>query len=502
MALRTPQEYFQSLRDGRVVYSEGKKVKDVTKDPLLALTANMCAWDYALAQMPEYHDSFIAKDETGEEISFVFVPAKSAEDLLRRREIIQTVSRICFGWPGGAKFTGIDTLNSVTVNSRIIDQATGSNYTDRVEEYRRYLVKNDLAIVAAMTDAKGDRSLHPGQQVPHQDYYVHIVDETKQHGEDGIVVRGAKMHISVAACANEMIVMPCRAMREEDKDYAVVFSLPVNTKGVTVITSIEEPFNELGNDFDYPSVSTRHTASGALIFDDVFVPMERVFLNTEWQYSASFTYMFANFHRLSADAYKYSQLEILIGLAALLAEYNGIQRVPHVRDELAWLLMYAETVEALGKAACQFCVTVPGTDLVYPNPVYSNCAKFHFANNFHEATKYVQDIAGGLPADVFSREDYFNPETRPLIDKYFGGKAGVATEHRIRAMHLVRDLTSSFEDIVTIHAEGSLAAQRLSVYSLGDWDKFKAAAKRVARIEDGTEHPVFSKLPKFPTTFE
>lgn len=501
MAIKTPQQYFKSLRDDRVVYSEGKRVKDVTKDPVLAITANTCAWDYAVAQFPEFHDTFITKDETGEEVSFVFMPAKSAEDLFRRREIIQTVSRICFGAPGGAKFTGIDTLNSITVNSRIIDGATGSHYTGRVEEYRKLLMKSDAALVACMTDASGDRSLRPSQQIPHKDYYVRIVDETKEHGQDGIVVRGAKMHISMAACANEMIVMPRRAMSEADKDYAVVFALPLNTKGVTIITSAEQEF-EPGDDFDYPLASTWNSASGAVIFDDVFVPMERVFLKKEWQYSANFTYMFANFHRLSADSYKYTELEIMVGLAALLAEYNGLERIPHVRDKLAWLAMYAETVEALGRAACQFCVKVPGTDLVYPNPVYSNCAKFHFANNFHEATKYVQDIAGGLAATVFSGKDYFNPETRPLIDKYFGGKAGVPTEHRLRAMHLVRDLTSCFEDTITIHAEGSLEAQRLSVYTISDWERYKAAAKRVARIEDGSTHPIFSKLPKYPATFE
>jgi len=447
-------------------------------------------------------NTFVTTDETGEEISVVILPAKSSADLLRRREIIQLLSRICLGLPGGAKFTGIDTLNSVTVNSRIIDKATGSSYSARVEEYRKFLVKNDLAIVAGMTDVKGDRSRRPSKQIPHQDYYVRIVDETKQHGEDGIIVRGAKMFISMAACANEIIAMPCRAMTEEDKDFAVVFALPINTKGVTIITSLEDYFDEPNNDFDYPKNTTYFSASGATIFEDVFVPMERVFLKKEWQYSANFTYMFANFHRVSADAYKYAQLEILVGLAALLAEYNGIDKTAHVRDKLAWLATYTETVEALGKAACEYCESVPETDLVFPSRMYSNCAKFHFANYYHEATKLVQDIAGGLPACAFSSKDYYNPETRPLIDKYFGGKAGIPTEHRLRAMRLVRDVTSSYEDIVTIHAEGSLLAQQLSIYSIADWERYKAAAKRAARIDDGVTHSIFSKLPKFPVAFE
>ncbi len=406
-----------------------------------------------------------------------------------------------FGLPAGAKVTGINALHSLTVNSRIVDKATGSHYTGRVEEYRKHLMRNDYAVCAAMTDVKGDRSLRPSKQVQHKDYYVRVVDETTEHGQPGIVVRGAKMHISASPCSNEIIVMPCRAMPEEDKDYAVVFAVPANARGVTLISSRERPY-EPGNDFDYPIGSSTHTASGAVILEDVFVPMERVFLKGESQFSANFTYMFADFHRLSGDAYKYARLEIVVGLAALLAEYNGLERVPHIRDKLAWLVLYAEGVEALGKAACQFCEQLPDTDLVYPNPVYSNVAKFYFSDNWHQASKIVQDIAGGLAADVFSSKDYFNPETRPLIDKYFGGKAGVATEHRLRAMQLCRELTASVEDTAIIHAEGSLAAQQLSVYSLGDWARYKAAAKRAARIEDGTTHPLISKLPRFPVSFE
>ena len=297
MAVRTPQEYLQSLRDNRVVYCEGERIEDVTKHPLLGIAANGCAMDYAIGLELQNRDTFVTRDETGEEVSTVFTPAKSAEDLLRWREIVQLLARTRFGQPGGAKFTGVDALHSLTVGSRRVDRATGGNYSARVEEYRKHLLKSDPAIVACMTDVKGNRTIRPSKQQPHQDYYVRIVDESK----DGIVVRGAKMHISLAACANEMIVMPCRAMSEEDKDYAVVFALPVNTKGITIVTS-EETRAEEGNYFDYPISASMFSASGLVVFDDVFVPMERVFLKGEWQFSADFTYLFADFHRLSGDS--------------------------------------------------------------------------------------------------------------------------------------------------------------------------------------------------------
>jgi 4-hydroxybutyryl-CoA dehydratase/vinylacetyl-CoA-Delta-isomerase len=226
--------------------------------------------------------------------------------------------------------------------------------------------------------------------------------------------------------------------------------------------------------------------------------MERVFMNGEWQFSGDMAYVFADFHRVSADAYKYAELEILAGAALLMAEYNGLEKAHHIREKLSWLIMYAEGTEALGRAACEYAVTEPDSELVYPNPLYSNIAKFFFADNYHTAIKYVQDITGGIAATIPSSKDFFNPETRPLLEKYFGGKAGVPAEHRMRAVKLVRDLSSAHHAVTSIHAEGSLAAQRLSIFTLADFERFKTAARRTARISDGSEHPVFAALPRFP----
>jgi 4-hydroxybutyryl-CoA dehydratase/vinylacetyl-CoA-Delta-isomerase len=130
--------------------------------------------------------------------------------------------------------------------------------------------------------------------------------------------------------------------------------------------------------------------------------------------------------------------------------------------------------------------------------MYSNIAKFFFADNFHQAMKHVQDITGGIAATAFSSADYDNPQIRPLLDKYFVGKKGVPTEHRIRAIKMAKDLSSSFHGVTNIHAEGSLAAQRLSVFTIADFDRYKAAAKRMAHISTGSESPVFKDLPPFP----
>jgi len=493
MAIRTPKQYLDSLKDDRAVYCLGRRVKDVTEHPFLKICANWCAAYYVLANDPRYRDLFTAKNEEGELISFNFLPIRTREDLLRRRETVLTLARMCFGKPSGAQFTGIDGMNAVTVVSKKVDKECGTSYSKNIEAYRKYMQKNDLTLSLAMTDAKGDRALRPSQQKPHQDYYVRIVDERP----DGIVVRGAKAHISHAPCNNETLVLPCRAMREDDKAYAVSFAIPANSKNLTMICA-EPEVKEPGDLFDYPIGASIYLADSLLVFDDVFVPKERIFLKGEWPFAGQYAYMFGNFHRLSAESYKAIELEYLTGTAALMAEYNGIEKAPHIVEKLTWLTMYTETVKIIGQAACEHCVSEPDSDLVYPNPMYANIAKYFFADHFHEATKIVQDIGGGIVGTIPSSKDFSNPETQGFIQKYLGGKAGISTEHRLRLIRLIRDLTSAYEDVLTIHAEGSMAAQKLSIYLLADFEKYKAAAKRAARIEDGWEHPIYSKLPEFP----
>lgn len=493
MAVRTPEQYLESLKDGRVVYCLGEKVEDVTKNPYLKICANWCAAYYVLANDPRYRDLFTARNEEGELVSFNFLPIRTKEDLLRKRETVLSLARMCFGKPSGAQFTGIDGLNALTVISERVDKKCGTNYSKNVKSYRSYLQKNDLAIALAMTDAKGDRSLRPSQQKLHKDYYVRIVDEKS----DGIVVRGAKANISHSSCNNEILVLPCRAMREDDKAYAVAFSIPANTKNLTTICS-EPDVKEPGNFFDYPVSASIYLADSLLIFDDVFVPKERIFLKGEWPFAGDTAYMFGNFHRLSAETYKSVELEYLAGAAALMAEYNGIERASHVVEKLTWFTMYTETVKILGQAACEHCVSEPDSDLVYPNPMNANIAKYFFADNFHHATKILQDLGGGIIGTIPSSKDFSNPKTQGFIEKYLGGKAGIPTEHRLRLVRLIRDLTSAYEDVVTIHAEGSMAAQTLSIYVLADFERYKAAAKRAARIDDGSKHPDYSPLPEFP----
>jgi 4-hydroxybutyryl-CoA dehydratase/vinylacetyl-CoA-Delta-isomerase len=322
-----------------------------------------------------------------------------------------------------------------------------------------------------MTDVKGNRSLHPHQQKGHQDYYLRIISKS----DDGIVIRGAKVHISNAAVAHEMVVLPCRAMRKEDKDYAVACAVPANAEGVKIIGNAGDGIHPM------------------IVFDDVFVPVERIFLCGEWEYAAEMPYMFSTYHRLSADTYKYAELELMIGAAALMAEYNGLEKASHIRDKLAWLVMYAEGTEALGKAAVQNGEIDEESGYAYPNTLYSNIAKFFFANHYHEAEKHLQDIAGGLVSTLPSMAELESPDTSKYIRKYLGINDRITAEMRMRLFKYIQQLCSYYQGNLTVHAEGSLAAQRLTLYRMADWERYKAFAKRACGID--TDHPEVMQLP-------
>jgi len=494
MAIKTPQDFIKSLKDNRTVYYAGEKIKDITQHPFLKICIDWMAMDYVLSNDPRYRELMVEKDKDGEDVPFILSAQKSREDLLRLREVVKLLARVCYGKPSGAKFVGKDGLNAVTVVAPRVDKKYGTNYAANVEKYRQYLRKNDLSLALAMTDVKGDRSLRPSQQKQHLDFYVHIVEERS----DGIVVRVAKTHISQSPCSNEMIVVPCRAMKEDDKDYAVSFGINCDAKGITFVSTPAET-DEPGNFFDHPISASTYINDALVVFDDVFVPNERVFMKGEWPLASNIAYMFGNFHRLSAETYKAAELEILTGAAIAMAEYNGIEKASHVQEKISWLIQYAEAVEILGRAACEHCVTEPDSDLVYPNPMVANICKLYFADNWHQATKYVQDIAGGIVATVPSAKDYFNPKTHDVMEKYFGGRDGVPTEDRLKMVKLVKDFTSVYEDVLTIHAEGSLAAQKMMIFANADFNRYKAAAKRVARIDDGTKDDIYSNLPDFPS---
>lgn len=476
VALRTPAEFRASLQDGRAVYFEGERVADITQHPEIRVGIDTAALDYAITEDPANHSFAVATGLDGKPCSRFLTLPRSGEELLLRCQLVEKGSRMACGFPPFAKEGGADALNGLNIVVHHIDQQLGTEYAQRMAAFRRHLQQGDLSISVTMTDVKGNRTLRPAQQRD-PDLYLRIVERRP----DGIVVRGAKAHISSAPYTNELMVLPTRAMRAEEADYAVAFAVPPNTRGVHIVCRRPGGMNRSPEDFP---VSTRFDVLEAMvIFDDVFVPWERVFMAGEWQFAGAVAVTFSNFHRVTAATYKYPFAELMVGAAHLIAEQNGLGSVTHVRDKIAFLVMYAETIRALAQAACLAPRRDEPSGAVHPDVTLGNAAKFFFADNYHQAVKAVQDIAGGLTITQPFARDWENPTLRPLLDKYLAGSGGTA--ERIAVFRLIRDMVASdmggFWEITTLHAEGSLATERMAMYGSADFERYRAAALRAAR---------------------
>ncbi len=455
MGLRTVEQYKASLRDDRVVFYKGEKIADVTAHPDLGVCVDTMALDYEMAERPEYRELAVVYDkELGEDINRYYYTPQNAQDLVKQFDLIVAATRLGDGFIPLAHDIGADALNAVSITANMLGNQV---YCERIEAYRTYLKQNDLAVVAAVTDVKGDRMLRPSDpKQAHPDYYVRVVDQNK----DGIVVRGAKIHITGAMNSNEFFAIPCRAMTEQDKDYAVAFAIPTNSKGLKLVC---RPFHAHITPYEFPnSHPVRVHTDSLIIFDDVFVPWERVFLFGEWKAAGLMAHNFALLHRRTGCAYRVPMSEQLLGVAQAIAEYNGVANAPHVQEKITEIVIYLQTLRSLSYSACLDFKVYGGIPV--PNPVTTNIAKYHFANNYHSVVKIIQDLAGGLLVTAPTYKDYELPELHEDIRKYLGGVANVPTEDRLRMIDLIRRITGADRETIALQGEGSPQAQRMTIY--------------------------------------
>lgn len=475
--MRAAEDYRASLRDGRVVYYAGTRVPDVTAHPVLRVAVDHAALDYEMAHSPQYRPLAVVPRPGGGDMSRYFALPAGTDDLLGRMELVETSTRL-----GGTvvpliKEIGTDALFALHLIAHEMDQALGTRYLDRVRAFYAHCRDHDLAMAVAQTDVKGDRGAGPSEQ-GHPDYYLRIVEGRS----DGIVVRGAKAHTSVSMNANELIVLPTRALGEQDRAYAVAFAVPLATRGLSLVVS---PYGgHPTSSFERP-VSSRHRMMESLtVFDDVFVPRDRVFLQGEWQYAGPLARTFVEFHRFTAISYKLPLVDLLAGAAQLIAEYNGIDRAAHVRDKITWLVAYAQTLRALTRMAAFDCQH-RALDIAVPDPGTVNIAKLSFANQFHQALACVQEIAGGLLVTAPGEADWRSPDLRPVLERYLGGK-GVGAEARLRLLHLITDVTTAelggYHAVLAIHAEGSIEAEKMTIQRTAPLARYVALARELAAI--------------------
>ena len=464
--MRTAEEYLEGLRDGREVYYRGERVADVTAHPELGIAARHGAIDFRMADDPAHADL-----ATTDGASTFYAVPRSAADLRRRSALIEASTAA-----GGTlvvllKEIGTDALFAL---QRV---AHATEFESNVKAFYEHCRDRDLAVATAQTDVKGDRAKGPAAQAD-PDLYLRIVDRSTE----GIVVRGAKVHTSCTPNVDELIVLPTRAMTEDEGDWAVSFAMPVATPGLKLLCS--DYLHGSDDPWTHP-VSARHKMIETLtVFDDVFVPWERVFLAGDTVRAGRLALTFVEYHRFTAVSYKLPLVDTLVGLALALSEANGIQRAPHVRDKLTWLVAYAETVRALTHLAAERAHIDPATDMAFPDPLTVNIAKWMFARDYSEAVKHVIDLAGGLLATGPAGSDWDSPALRPYLEKYLAG--AVPAAERLALLNLASDLLArsfaGYQNVLAVHAEGSLEAEKLMIWRSYDPAPARALARRLAGL--------------------
>ena len=481
MPIPTGDQYRQSLRGRNAeIYAGGERITDVTAHPLTIPGVNAVALLYDLAQEPELGAFMHARSHlTGAQIHRYCHLPQNSDDLLKKIQASRRAAEIS---PiSGLAAWGVDALSALSVVTHTVQHEGGTPYYERFLQYLRQYQAQNLWSAVAVTNVKGDRRLRPSEQED-PDLYVRVVERNSQ----GIVVRGAKAHTTGAPVAHELIVVPTRALRSGDADYAVAFAVPPETPGLKMICRAGSFAQE--ESLDAPMSGRFSLVETLTIFEDVFVPWERVFMCGEWQYAARLVELFATYHRHTYAGAKAAMLDLLIGVAALAAEYNGVVDARHIQDKLADLIQAAELIYAAGVAAALEATTAgPGTAV--PDPVKTNAGKNFSGAKFYDALRLVHDIAGGLVVTMPGEADYHNPSTQPYIEKYLKGAKGIPTIDRLKLFKFIRDLTASdlggMWMVESLHGGGSLEAEKIAMRAHYALDHAKGLVRALAHLPSG-----------------
>lgn len=483
MALMTGEQYIQSIRDLNMkIYMFGKQIENPTENPILRPSLNSVRMTYDLAQQPEYQALMtVISPYTGERINRFTHIHQSTEDLrnkVKMQRLLGQQTAACF-----QRCVGMDAFNAVFSTTYEIDGKYGTQYHENFKKFMIHCQKNDLTVDGAMTDTKGDRSKAPHDQED-PDLFLRVVGRRP----DGIVVRGAKAHQTGVINSHEVIVMPTISMGPDDKDYAVAFAVPMDSEGLFMIVGrqscdirkTEGSEMDVGNE-EFGGVEA------LTIFDNVFVPNERIFLNGETEFTGMMVERFAGYHRQSYGGCKVGVGDVLIGAAAVAADYNGANKASHIKDKLIEMTHLNETLYCCGIAcSAEGHPTKSGNYMI--NLLLANVCKQNVTRFPYEIVRLAEDIAGGLmvtaPAEADFRDEYLGP----YVEKYLKGVRGISTESRLRILRLIENLCLGTAAVgyrtESMHGAGSPQAQRIMIARQGNLEHKKQLAKKLAHISE------------------
>jgi len=491
MALMTAAQYIESLRNLNTrVYMFGEKVDNWVDHPMIKPSINCVAMTYSLALDPEYEDLMTATSNlTGKKINRFSHIHQSTDDLIKKvkmQRLMGQKTASCF-----QRCVGMDAFNAVYSTTYEMDEKNGTDYHKRFKDFLTFVQEEDLVVDGAMTDPKGDRSKAPHQQYD-PDLFVHV----KERREDGIVVRGAKCHQTGSINSHWHLIMPTQAMKEADKDFAVSFACPSDAEGLFMVygrQSCDTRKLEEGADMDLGN-KIFGGQEALVVFDDVFIPNEYIFMDGEYEFAGMLVERFSGFHRQSYGGCKVGVGDVIIGAAALAAEYNGVEKASAVKDKLIEMTHLNETLYGCGIAcSAEGCPTKCGSymiDLLLANVCKQNVTRFPY-----EIVRLAEDIAGGLMVTMPSEKDFKsdtvvgrNGETiSDFCNKFFVGNGNCSTEDRMRIFRFLENICLGSSAVgyrtESMHGAGSPQAQRIMIQRQGNIEEKKLLAKKIAGIK-------------------
>ncbi len=479
MKLSNGAAYIESLRQLHpVIYYKGKRIEDVTRHPATAPHVRAAAMTYALAGKEKYKDLATATSHlTGRTISRFTHVHQSITDLIKKIKLLRVLGQktgTCF-----QRCVGLDGINAVYSVVYDLDQASNTDYLQRFKQWLIRIQDENKMVVGAMTDPKGDRSRGPAQQ-DDPDQYVRVVGRR----DDGVVIRGAKLHMTGAVNSHEILVMPTTALDDQSRNYAIVCAVPIDAPGITMIFGRQAGDDRRDRLERIDVGKPRFGAVGGeavIVFEDVFVPTERIFLDGETEFTGSLVYRFAAHHRANYGACKTGLMDVLTGAVSYLTQIQGTSKGSHIRDKVTEMIHLSETLYSSSIACSAEGVPTPSgaylVDTMLANVCKQNVTRFHF-----EVARLAIDIAGGFIATLPSEYDLASEEVGHLVSKYFSGVATIPVKDRIKIGRLIEAMTGGTAMVESMHGAGSPQAQRIMILREGKLAEKIKLAKALAGI--------------------
>ncbi|UCF50546.1 MAG: hypothetical protein JSU91_03445 [Thermoplasmatales archaeon] len=476
--MKTSDEYKKSLKKMRPnIYKFGELIKDVTTHPATKRTIEGHAQIFDAAKKDEYRDILTTKSSlSGKRISRYLSIIKNAEDMISNVKM----KRLMFNLTGtctGGRCVGFNAINAMWATTYDMDKELGTDYHKRIREWLKDAQDRDITISGALTDPKGLRSLPPSQQKD-PDMSLHIVKKN----DDGIIVKGAKVMICGVAASNEIFVMPGSGYKETDKNYSISFVIPRDIENLTIVeTRRPSDERELSDGFDNP-VKIGGITQAYLLFEDVFIPKERVFMNGEYKYSTKAVLNFIGSYRTAIGGCVAGQGDVMIGAAALMARANGLSEKVF-KEKITKMIINNETTFGMGVAAGILGKKHP-SGVWISDQLISNVNKVHVGTLPYETKRLTQEISGGIAETgcLPSCKDINDSRYGDLLKKYL--KANCSGESRAKIARLIEWLTIGSGVPGCMHGGGSPDGAKLIINAKTDIDSYINLAKRLADIKE------------------